>query len=266
MTVRHVSVPVGQPARHAGVALLAVLWVVAIMTVVATALVSTVRTERRTTQGERASVQALALGQAAIALVVQQHRVQRQENPLDEANAYEMQFDGVTMPVRLEPVGGFLDVNHTPADTLAQVIAAVAPEADAPALAQNWVQWRDEVQPGGQKRTIEVLEDLLQIPGFGYDLFVRLAPVLTTMNGAATQLDANLLNPELLTLLGLAAQNTGTELPSARRNSYFYRITASVPLEGQVYRVTQDVMLDASMSGDGAPWQIVAASPAYAVP
>ena len=101
---------VNLPVRsQRGMALLAVLWIVAALSIIATGTMRTVRTESRAIVQARQQVEAQALGDGAIQMALQALVANNQ--PLTKATLTEIAYRNVTMQVQAMPLNGLIDIN-----------------------------------------------------------------------------------------------------------------------------------------------------------
>ncbi|MFD1839509.1 general secretion pathway protein GspK [Paracidovorax cattleyae] len=254
-------------------ALIAVLWIVASLSIIVTGVTRTIREEARMMTLARQSVQAQALGDAAIQLALQ--AIVASNAPITRMLQSEVRYAGVAMQVRAMPLNGLIDINSAPVPLLARAyaVAGGVPAGQADALAQATVQFREQRGPSGLQERFEAEEDLLRVPGVDYDLYARLFPLVT-----ADLRGRGLVNPlaasvEVLTVLagGNAAaaraiadkRDAGepgvdtSALDSAFLDSSSVRrirMEARVPMaDGTWLRVSRSVDLTAR-ARDGAPW------------
>lgn len=254
-------------------ALLAVLWIVAALSIIATGITRSLRQEGRAISLARQEVQAQALGDAAIQIVLQALRANRQ--PLTRAAIADISYQGVAMQVQLMPLNGLIDINAASAPLLQRLFAVaggLAPDA-ALALAQAVVQVRQQPGARGGARRFEAEEDLLRVPGIDYDLYARLAGLLTADLRGSGRVNPLAAPVEVLAVLAggdiaqarqiAAARDAGQvgvdtsaldagllDTSASRR----LRVQARVPLaDGGFMRVSRSVDLDAR-TADGAPW------------
>ncbi|MFD2299954.1 general secretion pathway protein GspK [Paracidovorax citrulli] len=254
-------------------ALIAVLWIVASLSIIVTGVTRTIREEARMMALARQNVQAQALGDAAIQLALQ--AIVANNTPINRMLQSEIRYGGVAMQVRAMPLNGLIDINSAPVPLLAKVyaIAGGVPAGQADALAQATVQVREQRGPAGLQERFESEEDLLKVPGIDYGLYARLFPLVT-----ADLRGRGLVNPlaapvEVLTVLasGNAAaarviadkRDAGepgvdtSALDSAFLDSSSVRrirMEARVPMpDGTWLRVSRSVDLTAR-ARDGAPW------------
>lgn len=264
--------------RHqSGMALIAVLWIVAALSLLVVGMAQTVRQQIRVAGTQRDEVAGQALGEAAVALTLQALQVSA-ERPRGVAQITQA-FEGVEMEVEVMPLDGLISLNGASVPLLAAAlkVAGGLNASSAEALANAMVQWRDETVEGGGRRLFESVEDLLLVPGVDYSIYERLRPLLTTItrSGGVNPLAAP---PPVLAVLaegdmGKVAEiaerrsGRGEDVDTSRLNQSFvssgaasqYRVTAKVPLEaGRILLLTRDVGLTATPSGE--PWRVFSAA------
>lgn len=256
-TAAHCCSQPSKPCRsrmsQTGIALIAVLWVVAIMSLITVGLVRSVRSEVKIASMDRQRVEAQALGEAAIALAAQQLPVLQREDPNTVISTIETQFLGQAIAVRVQNLNGFINPSLAPPELLAKMFenAGGLPAGQAQEMAMRVIQWRTEPDETGTNRGIEVPEDLLQIPGFSYDLYARVADFLTTsVRGNA--IDVSSSPPEVLAMLGLEASNAG--VAANRTQSPLVRFTAMVVQGQTTFAVIRDMRIGTSPSRSGLYW------------
>jgi general secretion pathway protein K len=284
--------PTGRRAARArGLALVAVLWMVAALMVTATGVVYAVRGEVRSVASFREMAAAAALGDAGIAVAARELAAAKsQESRLLQS---ELAFEQAAIGIRIVPLTGLIDLSAAPEPLLTELIA-VAGEVDrgrAARLAQRIIDWRDaddQPQPDGAEdaayaaagspfRTrggpFESTEDLLQVLDVDFDLYERLRPLVTVhLRGSGRVDPAAAPLPVLRVLAGgneqiaeayVAAREASgsladtTRFPAAliaRSPSSRYLIEASVPLSNGALLVSRRI-LDVAAAHEGLPWQ-----------
>jgi general secretion pathway protein K len=280
----------GRRGETKGLALVAVLWMVAALMVTATGVVYAVRGEVKAVAAMREMAVAGALGDAGLVLAARE--LVEAKNPDSGLRQSEISFEQATVGIRIVPLTGLIDLNAAPEPLLADMIA-IAGEVDrglATRLAQRIVDWRDaDDQPhadgaedaayaaaGSPYRTrggpFEAPEDLLQVLGVDFDLYERLRPLVTVHARANGRVDpAAAPMPVLRVLAGgneqIASAYAGareasgkladtTRFPAAfvaRTPSSRYLVEASVPLSNGALLVTRRI-LDAAAADEGVPW------------
>lgn len=239
-----------------GIALIAVLWVVAIMSLITVGLVQSVRSEIRTVGLDRQRVQAQAVGEAAIALAAQQITQLQDEQPDVGIHQIPITFGAHHVTVTAQPLAGIVSVLSAPNVVLAPILqhAGGLSENEAMALADQIVLWRSSATAVGTMRGMDALEDLLQVPGMHYDLYARVAPFLTASQ-RRQGLDLHAASPELLVMFGLQPN----QLPPARQQQAqpFFRFTAQVDVEHLRFEVRRDMRVNSQPDTLGMYWQIL---------
>ena len=264
------------PQSRKGMALIAVLWLVAALSIMVMGLVHNLRGEARLAGQARQMAVAAGLGDAAIHIVLQEmmgRTLQGQKQ--QKLEVVPVTYGGQDIRVEILPISGLININGAGAPLLAQMFAVAGlPQNAAQTLAQTIVDVRASRDAQGTARNFEAIEDLLQVPGIDYDLYAKIAPLLT-----ADQMGGDRVNPlaapesVLLVLAGgdagkaasIGAQRsagavgidtTGLmgEFIDSNSATQRFRLTARVPLaDGAVAIVARSVNLTATVR-DGMPW------------
>ena len=171
----------GRRVAQRGVALIAVLWLVAAMGLIVTGIVQAVRSEARTAGLQRQTVVATALADAAILLALQNMHAQPKE-PSNTIQVIPVQFDGRISEVSVLPLNGLIDINNANVILLSDLYrhaGELNPDA-AQALAQATSEARQTKSAKGVASRFEAIEDLLQVPGMTYDLYAKIRHLVTS--------------------------------------------------------------------------------------
>lgn len=265
--------------RLRGMALIAVLWIVAALAILVTGMTQSVRQQVRVTATTLDAVTAQAMGDGAIALTLQALQVLPQRP--QQAVTQTVSYAGVEVEVEVFPLDGLISLNGASVPLLSALlqVAGGLPTGDADALAQRLDDWR--AGRSGELATpvpryFEAPEDLLLVPGVDYALYARLRPLVTTELRGGDRVNPQAAPPGVLAVLargnpalaerivtqrGTSAtgiDTTGLDpalATSGGGSTLFYRVAAKVPLgEGKILRFTRDVAL-ASFSPRIAPWR-----------
>ena len=264
--------------------MIAVLWIVAALSVMVTGLTQTVRQQIQAAATLRDQVTGQAAGESAIALVLQTLVARNQR--INATVSTSVAYGGADIKVDVAPLEGWISLNGASEPLLASLLVTVGrmDAGGAQALAARLVKWRDgapELDPtakGGvssQPRRFEAPEDLLLVPGFDYMLYSRIAPLVSADLAGASQVNPLAAPPEVLAVLAqgdaaqvrrfVAQRDAGPGADTSIFNSAFvggggtdlYRLRAQVPLEeGKILLLTRDVALGA-MYSTTAPWRIL---------
>lgn len=185
-----------------GIALVAVLWMTAALSLLAVGIASGVRADIRFAQMLDAGVQAAAIGDAAIQQAILDTKT-RNDPPAGLARAH-VSFDGHDVEVLIQPAGGYVNLNAAPEPLLQDLFihgAGLAPDLAA-LLAARVVDWRDPdqdasplgaenpayIQGGSRYRTrgalLETPADLLQVLGVDLDIYDKIQNFVTIHGGS----------------------------------------------------------------------------------
>lgn len=257
-----------------GMALIAVLWVVAALSILVTGLSRLARDELGLVSSLRQAVVAQAAGDAGIALALQE--IAARPTPISRTLTADISYRGMVMSVSVMPLNGLVDINSATVPLLTrlfEVAGGLSGDA-AQALAQATVEIRSKVNSSNRPDRFEAVEDLLRVPGIDYDLYARLSPLLTVYVRAGGRVNPMAAPMDVLTMLAngdaavanriLQERERGAEGidTTALDPSYTavspvrrYRVEAKVPLpDGAKMRVVRIVDLGLS-SRDGLPWR-----------
>ena len=163
-----------------GVALIAVLWLVAAMGLIITGLVQAVRSEARTTGLQRQALVANGLADAAILLALQSMQAQKGVLP-KSIQVMPVQFEGHTSEVSVQPLNGLIDINHASVVLLSDLYrhaGGMNPDS-AQALAQATVEFRQTKSTKGRAQGFDAIEDLLGVSGMTYELYAKINHLIT---------------------------------------------------------------------------------------
>ncbi len=261
--------------RDRGVALLAVLWIVAALSILVTGMVQAQRDEVRLVSAGRQTVQGHAIANAAIQLVLQD--MAARSEPVSRLSRADVSFAGLTISVEIVPLNGLIDINRAPEPLLAALFAVAGgmdPER-ASTLAKTVAASRLP-GPGAQRGPrFEAVEDLLQIPGVDYSLYARLSALVTTDTMGSGRVNAMAAPEGVLVVLsegdtgraariaaargggdvgidttGLAAQFVDTAVTKR------FRLAARVPLTDGRHLLSTWLVETGRVVPDGVPWRI----------
>ncbi|RMF17751.1 MAG: general secretion pathway protein GspK [Alphaproteobacteria bacterium] len=198
--------------RRRGIALIMVLWVLVLIALVAAALRATVEAEIHAGLARTGQAQAMAAADGGVYWAIERllERVyvgttsDRPPVPIDDRPLVADFGDGVRAEVRIQDVGGLVDLNAAPRPLLAALIHRLGVAADrADVLAGRIMDFRDldsEPQPRGgaedeayarahmpfgpKNGPFDSPDELAQVLGIGFDLAARMKPYVTVMSGA----------------------------------------------------------------------------------
>ena len=191
-----------------GVVLIVVLWVIALLTVLLAAFVTTVKVERQTVADVSASIQARAVTEAVLNYLAALQAVSAPELVEMPGQRYELMLNELKVSFRMLPETVFIPINTLGVDALAAVFAAA--DVDEPlGLAEQAVglraEWVDETT--GEPRPPVRFQSLMHMSHvLGPDM-QQLAPYARWLSfyGSHEQVTPGYVPQEILELFGLAA-------------------------------------------------------------
>lgn len=217
------SRPPTRPRAQRGVALLLVVWLIALLTALIGAFAISARVE---------SLQGRVLAQGSVAQEIAraglEYALQRVSDTdarsrwVPDGRPYGWQYAGSQVQVQLVDETGKVDVNQADAQTLASLLRAVGVEqAQAPQLAGAVVDWRDSdplVQAtggaedpqyaeaglpyGAKDAPFETVGEVEQVLGWTPEIYAKVRPYLTIYGGRSRP-DPTYAQGPVLTALGM---------------------------------------------------------------
>ncbi|MBV1810099.1 type II secretion system protein GspK [Pseudomonas viridiflava] len=190
-------------SRQHGVALLLVLWVLAILSLLLGSLAGWVQLESRQALQLRQHAQALMAAQAGIELAVQGlHDPAQRGKWIADGREIPLMFDDARLFIRLHSESGKLYLNNAdPEDFSRLALACGATQAQASQLGTELVAKRNDGQT-----PFKLLEELSQLPGMSQALYTRLLPEITLWSGYDRP-DPAFASPLMRKALNLPAQS-----------------------------------------------------------
>ena len=263
--------------KQHGMALIAVLWLVAALSLMVTGVSGVVRQETRMVGVAKDRVTAQAVGDAALMLVLQKLSAER--TTIRQWTDTSVNYQGLDVAVSVMPLSGLININGAslPLLTALLTIGGGVPEGSAQEMAISILDRRERSSLEGRRpERFEAIEDLMQVPGIDYDLYARLAPLITASTAGSGGASVNPLAapPEVLRILANGDESVASQIAAARgsddanvdvsgldsslaragSNLRRYRITAKVPMaDGRIFLVDRSVYFG-SRTRDGLPW------------
>ncbi len=262
------------PAHDQGVVLIAVLWMVAALSLIVMGLTNATRQETKRTSQARQLVQAKALGDAAIQLALQQIKASPQ--PLNKLTVADFNYGGHVISVQLQPLNGLIDLNNAPKELLVALFRFGGQQepSQAEVLANNLIDARSKKDGRGVPLGLESTDDLLSIPGFDYPLYAKIKGLVTADLRGGGKVNVMAAMTDVLAVLAEGNMQKAAQMDTARSaggsgadttaiNGAFVdtaislRLNASAKValaDGQVFITSRSVDL---LPGDrdGVPWR-----------
>lgn len=188
-----------------GVALIFVLWLLALLTLLLGSFALITRTEslqaRHLFDTTRARYAAEAgINQAAWALSLPDPTLRW----LPDGREYRIQFEEAEVSIRVTDESGLIDLNAADVQTFVNLLVTAGVElTEATAIAESILDWRDgddlkmlngaedadyragSFPYGAKDAPFDLVAELQQVMGMSYELYQRIAPALTVYSGQA---------------------------------------------------------------------------------
>lgn len=204
-----------------GVALLVVLWVVAILSVIALTSADRTRTDLQLARNYVESASAKSLAEAGVWLAVA-GLLQSDPDVRWRADGFPYQFslNGGTVRVEVLDEVGKIDLNRAPASLIGKLLMQVgASPAEASALIDKIDSWRGAAAAAtaqdAREGRFETTEELMQVPGMTPDLYRRLRPAVTVYSRRVA-INPLAAPPDVLAVLPSLTPDIAAEILSIR--------------------------------------------------
>lgn len=234
--------------RQRGVALLLVLWVLALLATLLAALVGWVQLQNHQAQWQRQHTQGLLAAEAGLGMaVLDQLQRDPQRRWLADGQIHALRFDEAQLAVSLRSERGKLDLNTAPAELLARLLQACGAN---PSQARQLGQALDQ-RRGGDQAPLRMIEEVRELPGMTQALYQKATPYLTLWSGLASP-DPGLAAPRLRQALNLPQAG-----PASRDAGPILTVTSRATLPGG-HTTTLRVTLLLNPSKEGArPYRVL---------
>ena len=199
-----------------GMVLLAVLWMVAALSLIVTGVLQSVRSEVQLAGSHRQVLAASATADAFILLALQNIQL-KPGQPDINPQSLSVQFEEHVGTVSVLPLNGLIDLNAASVKLLTDAYryAGGLTQQQALALAQATKETRDIKNSKGQPQNFDAIEDLLRVPSMSYDLYAKMIGLVTT----DLRSGSGLINPHAAPL-GVLQVLTGGDLVRAAALAY----------------------------------------------
>lgn len=258
-----------------GMALVAVLWMVAALSIIVSGMVQTARNEVRMSASSKQMVIANAWGDAAIHLALQELSVAPQKP--SRLTYINTTYHNLPIRVQVMPLNGLIDINRAPLELLSGLLtlAGKVDAATAARLAQAIVEGRTQPGGGANNRAYEAIEDLLNVPGMTYPVYANIAALITADARGSGRVNPLAAPSGVLAVLadgnleratkvaadrdaGLEGIDTTTTLNGAfienNAGARRFRLQARVPLPDGRWLLSSRSVDFAATARDGLPW------------
>lgn len=226
------------PAKQRGIALTLVLWVITLLTVIATNFSYTMQTDTQQTRNQLDRLKARHLAEAGIRSAIWQiTHPDTSQRWLTNGSTYSLQLGESEAALSIQRETGLIDLNNAPAAVLSGLLrTAGADQISADNISVAILDWRDEDSlrqlngaedndylamgrsHGAGDAPFIAVSQLRQVRGMTAELYARVAPYLTLHTGLGT-VDLNSAPREVLLAQPGMDENRASQLVSGRDNS-----------------------------------------------
>lgn len=262
-----------------GLALIAVLWIVAALSILVTGLGQTVRQKAQAVGTTRQSIAAQALGDAAVHTALQ--RLAALPASPDGLVVERVEQGGVPIVVSVQPLDGFIDLNNASAELLTQtlVVAAALAPPQAAQLAKRIIDWREQRSTSGPSARFESVDDLLLVPELEYQVYADIRNLVTADMVGDGRVNPKSASPDVLMVLARGDRALVDRFVAARQAaqpgldatvfdarfvrtgggaSGRYWVSASVPMDERRAFLFGRLVLVGLGNDPGVPWRTAA--------
>lgn len=260
-----------------GIVLVVVLWMVALLSVLAASLAVVVRTETLQSSQLLDQTRARAVARAALAEAMRALSARDPQWP-DDATPLDWSDGEVLVTLSIQASSGLIDLNTASEERIAALLMTLG---DPPELARqraailaDAVDADDQLRPGGAEqrdyqqaglwpppnRPLESIEQLRGLPGFAQDVVERLQPWVTVWSGLPDA-DAARAPWPVIAAFGVAVEQAQHYVFERQQAHLTGRPPPAAPAAGSVtggdptlYHVTLDVR-----QGEAQVWRFLAA-------
>lgn len=235
-------------SRQGGIILIGVLWMVAALSIIVMGLSTAARKETQRTGHIRQLVQGQAIGDAAIHLALQQLAA---KPPVpSKIVSDEVSVDGISVPVRVQPLNGLIDINNAPKELLAALFrhAGQVDPGTADALAVAMIEVRTRRDARSIQLGFESPEDLLGVPGIEYALYAKIVALVTADIRGSGKVNPLAADVDVLTVLADGDAGKAVQIEAARSSGAIGVDTTSLNAAFTDPSVNQRVRIQAAVS------------------
>jgi general secretion pathway protein K len=248
-------------ASQRGIALVLVLWVIALLATIAMAVVNTSRTEGNLARNRVEEARFRAAAEAAVSMtVLRLNSAAEEDHWLPDGQPHDWRFGGLDLRVHVFNESSRMDLNRTQPELLQRLFEALGlDELESEALAGAIGDWRDqdssvlivgaeddeyesEGMPFGSRdapfTSVEELNEVLGVSKYLY----RVLAQQVTVHSSSGRIDASYASPEVLMALGREEEAARVAELLAEEGQTADTQPDERGLAGPVYRIRVDAV------------------------
>ncbi len=264
--------PRARKGHQQGIALLAVLWLVAALSVMVIGLLHAVRGEVSIAGQSRKTMLSNGLADAAIRLVLQE-LVAGNNKSVKFIQTKTVSVFGNQVQVEVTPLSGYVDLNNAPANLLADTFeyAGGVSKDTAQRMATSAVAARDQKGPDGLPVRFHAVEDLLRLEGLDYSVYAKIKNFLTVDIVGSGRVNPLAASRGTLLILAKGDQARAQQLLESRHSNPESMDTTTLTATGIDMAPTSYLAVRATTATQDntsfvRTWRVDIASPAYGLP
>ena len=232
-------------ARERGIALVSVLWGVAILSVIVATMLATNIANTRVDRNNWSLARANALADGGVHRAILALLDTRPDHVVRaDGTPWRFSLGGVRMTIAIQDENGLIDLNNAGPDVLTSLFQSVGMNQDqAKALAASIVALQPQNAPPNAV-VFHTVDELLNVPGVTPTLFAQIGPALTVYSHSST-VDTNVA-PRIV-LAAMPGMDPATiDDMLAQRDAAFRTGTLAAPALGanRAFAITVWVVLD----------------------
>lgn len=266
--------------RQHGVVLLIVLWMLTLITIIATNYTTATRTEMAIFTATRSTAVARAAAQAGIWMGVAKLSTRDIKSRWSTAGEiYSQEFGDAELRISIQDQAGLIDLNGASAELLATLFRNALPQLDAPMeLVAQIMDWRDSDSTpeklgaedrdyhtggfdyGAKDGPFNSVAELQQLLAFNSNIYAAVAPLLTVYSGLS-EVNIKTAPPAVLELMPGLSEPEITQILKARISGDFRAVTNALSatqrrfltnVQSKFYEVRAEATVDNSRVTIGA--------------
>ena len=230
----------GRCSAQRGLALVSVLWGVAILSLIAAAMLSGAVTTAHIDRNVWNAIRAGAASDAAVSRAVLMLMDERKQ-PRADGTPATVTLDGIAVRLRIQDESGKINLNFSSMEFLQRLFVSAGIEPhQAQALAERICARRTASKPGGTSIAFRNIDELLSVPGITPALYARVAPALTTFGRDGSVNDAVAVPQVLAAIPGMDARAVADHL---RSRDSAPPVAGPLGRPGSIFTVTADAQV-----------------------
>lgn len=260
--------------KEKGLALIVVLWVVSLLTIMASSFTLTMQREAKIIAGIKESARLLAFAEAGINYAIIKLMVKDKEHRWQSFNSlYEIDYEGAKIRIQIADESGKIAINHAKKEQLVELLSSISvDETEADNLSDAILDWRDKndlhringaekqqydeagLKYGPRNAPFSNIEEVQMVLGMTADIYQQLEGMVSTYTDKPGINPTTASRTVLLTLPDATSENVNEYLQQRAENERnsepvvapdWYRGTSS---KSNIFMIVAEAMIDKETS------------------